>query len=51
MKLKIFIADILFILGNRFVIMSAYLMGYEGTVKELKESQTHWLKTDAFKNK
>lgn len=50
MKIKYYLADILFFLGNKLVIASASLMGYEDTVKELKEHQAHWLKKDAFRN-
>jgi hypothetical protein len=49
MKIKYYFADLLFLIGHKFIITSARLMGYEDTVKELKESQAHWLKTDAFK--
>jgi hypothetical protein len=49
--IQILFADVLFILGNKLVILSAYIMGYKDTVNELKDSQAHWLKTDAFKVK
>lgn len=50
MKIKYYLADILFFIGHKLIIASARLMGYEDTVKELKESQAHWIKTDAFRN-
>jgi hypothetical protein len=49
--IRILIADVLFFLGNKLVVLSAYIMGYKDTVNELKDSQAHWLKTDAFKVK
>jgi hypothetical protein len=51
MKIKTYIADILFILGNRLVMLSAKIMGYDDVVMEMKKNQAHWLKTDAFKVK
>jgi len=44
-----FVADLLFWLGNKFVIASAHLMGYEDTVKKLKKSQADWFAAGAFK--
>lgn len=51
MMIRIYIADILFFLGNKLIILSALLMGYKDTANELKEAQAHWLKSDAFKTK
>jgi hypothetical protein len=50
-KFKVYLADILFYLGHKFIIGSALLMGYKDTVRELKQAQAHWLKSDAFKTK
>lgn len=51
MRLKIYLADIVFYIGQRLVILSAKLMGYTDVVQELKDQQAFWLKTDAFKVK
>jgi hypothetical protein len=46
--IRILLADVLFILGNKLVILSAYIMGYKDTFNELKDSQAHWLKNRCF---
>ncbi|WP_156488316.1 hypothetical protein [Fictibacillus phosphorivorans] len=51
MKLKVYLADILFFIGNKLIIQSALLMGYKDTAEELKNAQAHWLKSEAFKTK
>ncbi|MEF7566026.1 hypothetical protein V4V35_23835 [Bacillus infantis] len=51
MKLKVYVADDLFFLGNKLIIQSALLMGYKDTAGELRNAQAHWLKSEAFKTK
>lgn len=51
LKIRVYLADVFFLLGNKLIILSALLMGYKDTAKELKKAQAHWLSSDAFKTK
>jgi len=51
MMIRILLADLSFFLGNKLVILSAWLMGYNDTVQQLRMHQAQWLQTDAFKIK
>ena len=50
MKLRWYIADILFFVGHKLIIYSAKLMGYADVVEDLNEHLSEWIKTEAFKN-
>lgn len=50
-KIRVWIADILFLVGHQLIILSALTMGYKDTAKELKKAYAHWLKANAFKTK
>lgn len=50
-KVKVWLADILFFVGHKLIIRSALLMGYKDAAEELRRTQAHWLKSDAFRTK
>ncbi|MCP1124528.1 hypothetical protein NKR74_14650 [Bacillus sp. 3103sda1] len=48
-KFELFLADIFFLLGTTFTIISGRLMRHGDAVDQMKRMRNNWLKTDAFK--